>query len=90
MRLAFAILPAMIATAALAAPMSDDDVKQAIMMQARSAYHGDCMCPYNSDSTHHLCASHSAYRLAHGTAPICYDRDVTPAMMAKYRALHGG
>jgi hypothetical protein len=90
MRFIFAFVAAMITTGALAAPVSDDDVKQAIMMQARSAYHGDCMCPYNSDNAHHLCGSHSAYRLAHGSVPICYDRDVTPAMMAKYRALHGG
>jgi hypothetical protein len=87
--LAFAL--ASIATYASAAVMSDDDIKQGVMTQARAAYHDDCMCPYDLDKkTHHFCLDHSAYKGPHGNAIVCYDQDVTPAMMTAYRRQHGG
>jgi hypothetical protein len=89
--LALAFAAASIATHASAALMSDDDIKQGVMTQARAAYHGDCMCPYDIDKkTRHLCLDHSAYRGPHGNAIVCYDQDVTPAMMVTYRQQHGG
>ena len=90
MRILFAFLFASLtATAALAAPMSDAQVKQAVIQESIASYPGRCPCPYNTDRRGHRCGARSAYSKPGGYSPICYPQQVTPEMVRRYRATHG-
>jgi len=69
-----------------AAPMSDAQIRQAIIRQSLASYPGTCPCPYNTDRAGRACGRRSAYSRPGGYAPICYDSDVTPQMIARWRA----
>jgi len=84
------IVFSLIAVAAVAAPMSDAQVRQAIIQQSLASYPGPCPCPYNTMRNGRACGGRSAYSRPGGYSPICYDRDISPAMMGDYRARHGG
>jgi hypothetical protein len=77
-------------TTVVAAPMSDGDIKRAIIQQSLAAYPGPCPCPYNHARNGSSCGRRSAYSRPGGYSPVCYDADVTPDMMRRYREDHGG
>jgi hypothetical protein len=77
-----------LATAASAAPMSDAQVRQAIIQESIASYPGPCACPYEAARNGSMCGRRSAYSRPGGYAPICYDRDVPPGMVADWRAKH--
>ena len=77
-----------LSTQASAATLSDADVRKAIIQQSLAGYPGPCPCPYNSMRNGRACGGRSAYSRPGGYSPICYDRDVTPAMIQSYRAGH--
>jgi hypothetical protein len=64
---------------------SDADIKQAIIKESISSYRGSCPCPYNTDRAGRRCGGRSAYSRPGGAAPICYEKDVTPKMVAEYQ-----
>lgn len=70
--------------------MSDTQVRQAIIQQSLMSYPGNCPCPYNTDRAGRSCGHRSAYSRPGGYSPVCYERDVTPAMIQRYRASHSG
>jgi len=76
----------LLSVAAGAAPMSDAQIRQAIIRQSLARYPGTCPCPYNIDRAGRSCGRRSAYSRPGGYAPICYDSDVTPQMIATWRA----
>ncbi|CAA2137654.1 hypothetical protein MBLL_00763 (plasmid) [Methylobacterium bullatum] len=52
------------------------------------AYPSSCACPYQSDRGGRSCGRRSAYSRPGGFAPLCYAKDITPEMVASYRASH--
>lgn len=76
------------ASPAYAAHMTDAQVRQAIIQGSLTSYPGNCPCPYNVDRRGHSCGRRSAYSRPGGYAPICYEGDVSPAMVRQYRASH--
>lgn len=71
------------------AAMSDEEVRAGIIRESLAAYPGPCPCPYNQMRNGRACGNVSAYVRPGGYSPICYDRDVTPAMIRKFRSEHG-
>ena len=72
----------------LAAPMTDAQIKQALIQESLASYPGNCPCPYNTDRRGHACGRRSAYSRPGGYSPICYASDVSAAMVVEYRRTH--
>ena len=67
---------------------STEQIKQAIIRESISSYPGTCACPYNVTRNGSRCGRRSAYSRPGGYAPLCYPKDVTDAMVEKYRKNH--
>jgi hypothetical protein len=67
---------------------TDAEIKQAIIKESIAAYRGSCPCPYNVDRAGRRCGARSAYSRPGGASPICYEKDVTQAMIDDYRKSH--
>ena len=62
----------------------------ALLIKASIAnYSGSCACPYQSDRAGRSCGRRSAHSKPGGSAPLCFEDDVTPAMIASYRRQQG-
>ena len=62
----------------------------ALLIKASIAnYSGSCACPYQSDRAGRSCGRRSAHSKPGGNAPLCFEDDVTPAMIASYRRQNG-
>lgn len=85
----FAPLILILLTTSASAAISDSDVGQAIIRESLASYPGPCPCPYNIMRNGRSCGNVSAYVRPGGYAPICYERDVTPGMIQRYRQTHG-
>lgn len=72
-----------IATAA--APVSDAQIRQAIIEASLASYHGNCPCPYNRMRNGRSCGAVSAYAPPGGASPLCYTRDVSQQTVEEYR-----
>ncbi|AXE32750.1 hypothetical protein DK842_18075 [Chromobacterium phragmitis] len=68
-----------------AKPMSDQQIKRAIIKESIESYYGNCPCPYNTARNGSSCGRRSAYSRPGGEAPICYEKDVTKEMVKEYR-----
>ena len=73
---------------ALGAAKTDDEIKQAIINESIASYAGNCPCPFNSASNGSRCGKRSAYSRPSGASPICYEDDVTDAMVERWGARH--
>lgn len=73
-----------------ASATTDAQIKQDIIRQSLAGYPGPCPCPYNVMRNGRACGGRSAYSRPGGYSPICYDSDVTPDMIRRYRATHPG
>lgn len=67
----------------------DEKIIQNIISESIANYAGNCPCPYNRTSNGSSCGRRSAYSKPGGYAPVCYARDVTPAMISTYKHKHG-
>ena len=79
---------AALAVVALASPayaQTDAQIRQRLIRQSIAAYPGNCPCPYSTDRGGRRCGGRSAYSRPGGAAPLCYPRDVTPAMIRAAR-----
>ena len=74
-----------LSSAAAAAGLSDEQIRQALIQQSLAAYPGNCACPYNVDRAGRQCGRRSAYSKQGGYAPLCYASDITPEMIASFR-----
>lgn len=74
---------------AFAAPMTDAQVKQAVIQESLASYPGPWPCPYNLMRNGRQCGGNSAYSKPGGYEPICYKTQVTPDMIRAYRQSHG-
>ena len=77
-----------LASSTYAATMSDAQVRQAIIRESLTSYPGTCPWPYNTDRAGRSCGRRSAYSRPGGYSPICYETDVTPQMVSRFRAEH--
>ena len=68
--------------------LSEAEIKQILIVQSIANYAGNCPCPYHRASNGSKCGKRSAWSRAGGEAPLCYKSDVTPQMVAQYRANH--
>jgi len=82
--LAGALAVVLLVAPASARPLTDAEIRQALIQQSLASYPGNCPCPYNVDRRGHSCGRRSAYSRRGGYAPICYASDVTPAMVREY------
>lgn len=73
------------APANFARPVDDRALKQRIIKSSLARYSGNCPCPYNRDSAGRRCGARSAYSRPGGASPICYESDITAAMLARWR-----
>ena len=83
---------ALASTAAQARGMSDAQVRQRIIRDSISSFHGACPCPYSRvrDRKGHLVkCGHSEYG-SQGTDMRCYPRDVSDADVDAWRSDHSG
>ena len=60
--------------------LTDEEIRQKILAASLANYTGSCPCPYSGLN----CKGHSAHEM-HGE-PLCYSSDVTPEMIARFRA----
>ena len=75
-------------TNSYAQPLSDAQIRQAIIQQSIASYPGTCACPYNVARNGSSCGRRSAYSRRGGYAPMCYPGDVSDAAVAAYRRGH--
>jgi hypothetical protein len=76
-------------SASYAESNSDQQIVQNIINESIANYSGRCPCPYNRASNGSSCGKRSAYSRAGGYSPLCYDSDVTSAMISSYKHKHG-
>lgn len=86
--IALAVFALALAVVAPAEGISDAQVRRAIIQESIAAYPGSCPCPYNIARNGSRCGRRSAYTRPGGYAPICYEDQVTPAMIQEYRSAH--
>lgn len=67
-------------------PMTDEEIKKAIIQESIESYYGNCPCPYNTTSNGRSCGRRSAYSRPGGESPICYASDVTKAMIQDFKS----
>ncbi len=73
--------------AAKAAPAADAAaIAKLLIARSIAAYPGPCACPYQSARNGSSCGKRAAYLRPGGYAPLCYAKDITPGMIAAYRA----
>ena len=81
MLLAFAVAP-------LHAKEDLEAIKQRMISESLSQYHGNCPCPYNYASNGSHCGARSAYTKRGGTSPLCYPTDITERQAQEWAAQH--
>ena len=70
--------------------LSDSQVRERIIAESVATYPGRCPCPWNRASNGSKCGGRSAWSKPGGRNPICYPEEVTPDMIAEWRASLGG
>lgn len=65
---------------------SDSEIAQILIQQSIARYSGSCPCPYNTDRGGRRCGGRSAYSRPGGASPLCFAHDITPQMIARFRA----
>jgi hypothetical protein len=78
-----------IMTSALAASLTDAQVRQQMIAESIAAYPGHCPCPYNLASNGSHCGKRSAWSKPGGYAPLCYAQDISDEMVRAWRQQHG-
>jgi hypothetical protein len=68
------------------AGLSDAEIAKRLIAESIAGYSGSCACPYQSDRAGRSCGRRSAYHRPRGAAPLCFEADVTPELLAAARA----
>lgn len=71
------------------APFDTTAIIAALIARSLATYPGNCACPYHTDRAGKSCGRRSAHSRGGGRAPLCYESDITPAMIANYKARGG-
>ena len=64
----------------------DLEIARLLVRNSLASYPGNCPCPWNKDRAGRKCGARSAYSKPGGRSPLCSEADVTPEMIAAYRA----
>jgi hypothetical protein len=65
--------------------LSDTQIRQQIMQRSQARYRGRCVCPYQTvDTNGRSCKGRHEIIRSH-PQPLCYPREVTPAMVSDWR-----
>lgn len=67
------------------ADTNDAQIKKEIIAASIASYPGSCPCPYNLARNGSRCGARSAYSKPGGYSPVCFEGDVTNAMMEAYK-----
>lgn len=65
---------------------SDTEIAERLIAESIAGYDGPCACPYQHDRAGRSCGRRSAYNRPRGATPLCFEKDVTPDMLADARA----
>jgi hypothetical protein len=76
----------LMAAPALAQSSADERDRRAMIAESIRTYSGNCPCPYNTDRAGRSCGQRSAWSKPGGAAPLCYPRDITDAMLERWRS----
>lgn len=68
--------------------LSTAEIAKLLISASIAAYPGPCACPYQSARNGSSCGRRAAYVRPGGSAPLCFAKDITPEMVAEYRANH--
>ena len=90
MRILLVVFLLSLAAPVAAQQLTDGQVRQQIIAESIASYPGNCPCPYNLASNGSQCGKRSAWSKPGGYESICYLDEVTPAMIAAWRAAHVG
>jgi len=78
-----------IANSAIAAAMTDNEVRHAIVHESKVRYANICACPYAARSHAKICNAGSGMARHIEVAPVCYSKDVTEQMIRDWRQRNG-
>jgi hypothetical protein len=67
------------------AEATDAEVRQQMIARSFESYSGSCACPDNRNRAGRRCGSTSAYSRPGRASPLCYERDISDEVVAKYR-----
>ncbi len=65
--------------------LTDAQIRELIIQQSTEKYVGECACPYSLTADGRHCGERSAYTRQGGSSLLCYARDVSDAMVRRYR-----
>lgn len=65
---------------------TDAEIRRYLIQESVASYAGSCPCPYNVDRGGRRCGGRSAYSRPGGRSPMCYEADVTDAVVGTTRA----
>ncbi len=65
--------------------LTDAQIRELIIQQSTDRYAGECACPYSLTADGRSCGKRSAYTRQGGSSLFCYARDVSDAMVRRYR-----
>lgn len=88
------LLPILLVFSLIVCPSSDAkaltnaQIQKRLIQESIESYPGNCPCPYNTARNGSNCGGRSAYSRPGGYEPLCYPKDVTPAMIKDYRQNH--
>jgi len=67
-------------------PPTDAQVQAILVARSLSSFSAACPCPYSVDSNGQRCGDRSVYSRSSHSSLLCHPHDVTPKMIADYRA----
>lgn len=74
-----------LANQSVAPQQSRSEVIQRIIANSIRSYRGNCPCPYHTTASGRGCGGNSAYSRPGDASPICFEQDVTEAMIERFR-----
>lgn len=66
--------------------LSGSEIRKIMIQESIASYSGNCPCPYNSARNGSRCGKRSAWSRAGGYSPLCYDTDISDALVEEFRA----
>jgi hypothetical protein len=67
-------------------PPTDAQIQAILVARSLSSFSGACPCPYSVDRDGQRCGERSVYARSSHSHLLCHPHDVTPKMIADYRA----
>ena len=67
-------------------PATDAQIQATLVARSLASFSGACPCPYSIDREGQRCGERSVYARSTTSPLLCHPHDVTPKMIADYRA----